>query len=290
MPTGCERSAIVSGRCFAGCRRRRADPRRGLRAAGSCSCSASPRTRGWCGCSRAVDRAPREADPRSGVASAGHAQLCAGLQADPALQSLVPGAVGRQRRARHRWPGRGDRDRRGRPGRGGARGRRDHPGHRLSRRRPARGRARARARRAAARRRVGGPAAGLSRHFGSRVSQSVSAARPQHRARAQLDDLHDRVPDRPRHVGDRCARRPAAGTIEVRAEACERYNRGLDQSLSGTVWERGCSTFYFDASGRNAVLWPDWTWRFRRRAARLDDDAYALTAPGPPRPPPRRPR
>ena len=73
----------------------------------------------------------------------------------------------------------------------------------------------------------------------------------------------------------------SADTIEVRAEACERYNRGLDASLAGTVWERGCSTFYFDASGRNAVLWPDWTWRFRRRAARFDDDAYTLTAPRP---------
>ena len=79
-------------------------------------------------------------------------------------------------------------------------------------------------------------------------------------------------------LGDR-----GADTIEVRAEACERYNRGLDASLAGTVWERGCSTFYFDASGRNAVLWPDWTWRFRRRAARFDDDAYTLTAPRPDR-------
>jgi NAD(P)-dependent dehydrogenase (short-subunit alcohol dehydrogenase family) len=36
----------------------------------------------------------------------------------------------------------------------------------------------------------------------------------------------------------------------------------------------GGSSFYLDATGRNATLWPDWTCRFRRRAARSDTDAY----------------
>jgi cation diffusion facilitator CzcD-associated flavoprotein CzcO len=85
------------------------------------------------------------------------------------------------------------------------------------------------------------------------------------------------------HVAAAIAALQARGssTIEVRAEACARYNGTLDAELAGTVWERGCSTFYFDASGRNAVLWPDWTWRFRRRAARFDATAYALDGPRP---------
>jgi cation diffusion facilitator CzcD-associated flavoprotein CzcO len=69
-----------------------------------------------------------------------------------------------------------------------------------------------------------------------------------------------------------------AQTIEVRGHVYERYNEQLDERLAGTVWDRGCSTFYFDSSGRNAVLWPDWTWRFRRRAAHFDDRAYAVAS------------
>ena len=32
--------------------------------------------------------------------------------------------------------------------------------------------------------------------------------------------------------------------------------------MHGTVWESGCASFYLDVTGRNGVLWPDWTWRF----------------------------
>ena len=38
------------------------------------------------------------------------------------------------------------------------------------------------------------------------------------------------------------------------------------------------SSWYLDETGRNSALWPDWTWRFRRRAARLDPAEYQLTA------------
>ncbi|MFZ0042395.1 MAG: NAD(P)/FAD-dependent oxidoreductase [Solirubrobacteraceae bacterium] len=75
--------------------------------------------------------------------------------------------------------------------------------------------------------------------------------------------------------------RLGARTIEVRPEAYEAFNRDLDERLAGTVWQEACSTWYFDVSGRNAALWPDWTWRFRRRAARFDHAAYALAADKP---------
>ncbi len=52
--------------------------------------------------------------------------------------------------------------------------------------------------------------------------------------------------------------------------------------MRGTVWDvGGCSSFYLDSTGRNATLWPDWTWRFRRRAKRFDTAAYQLTARAP---------
>ncbi len=45
--------------------------------------------------------------------------------------------------------------------------------------------------------------------------------------------------------------------------------------MRGTVWDiGGCSSFYLDATDRNATVSPDWTWRFRRKARRFDRDAY----------------
>lgn len=47
--------------------------------------------------------------------------------------------------------------------------------------------------------------------------------------------------------------------------------------MQGTVWDTGgCVSFYLDDTGRNATLWPDWTWRFRQRAAGFDAHAYRL--------------
>jgi cation diffusion facilitator CzcD-associated flavoprotein CzcO len=66
-------------------------------------------------------------------------------------------------------------------------------------------------------------------------------------------------------------------TIEISGEAHAQFNREVDERMQGTVWDTGgCSSFYIDASGRNATLWPDWTWRFRQRAARFDAGAYRL--------------
>ncbi|MGX6602956.1 flavin-containing monooxygenase, partial [Micromonosporaceae bacterium Da 78-11] len=69
--------------------------------------------------------------------------------------------------------------------------------------------------------------------------------------------------------------RKKARMAEVDPAAYQRYNRDVDTRLGGTVWNTGgCASFYFDAGGRNATLWPDWTWRFRRLAKR---DAYLMT-------------
>ena len=70
--------------------------------------------------------------------------------------------------------------------------------------------------------------------------------------------------------------RRAATTIEVRAEAYDDFNREVDARMKGTVWDSGCASFYLDATGRNGVLWPDWTWRFRRLSTQFDESAYAL--------------
>jgi cation diffusion facilitator CzcD-associated flavoprotein CzcO len=75
----------------------------------------------------------------------------------------------------------------------------------------------------------------------------------------------------------RAMRKHGADVAEVTAEAAERFNAALDERMQGTVWTTGCSSWYLDDTGRNATLWPDWTFRFRRRAARFDASHYALT-------------
>lgn len=73
--------------------------------------------------------------------------------------------------------------------------------------------------------------------------------------------------------------RAGAAAIEVTPDAHRAYNEEVDELLRGTVWDTGgCVSFYLDASGRNATLWPDFTWRFRKRLARLEPDAYTLSS------------
>jgi cation diffusion facilitator CzcD-associated flavoprotein CzcO len=82
------------------------------------------------------------------------------------------------------------------------------------------------------------------------------------------------------HVMDalRTMRERGAETVEVRPEAAERFNSVLERKHVDTVWTSGCSSWYLDDTGRNATIWPDWTWRFRQRTARFDPAEYTLSA------------
>jgi cation diffusion facilitator CzcD-associated flavoprotein CzcO len=79
----------------------------------------------------------------------------------------------------------------------------------------------------------------------------------------------------------RAMRENGAETIEVRPEAQAAYNDWLERKLEGTVWNTGCASWYLDHTGRNATIWPDWTFRFRRRVAEIDLGEYALGVPAP---------
>jgi cation diffusion facilitator CzcD-associated flavoprotein CzcO len=71
--------------------------------------------------------------------------------------------------------------------------------------------------------------------------------------------------------------RRGATQIEVRPDAYEAYNAHLQERLVGSVWNTGgCSSWYIDANGRNATIWPDFTWRFWQQTRRFDEPAYAL--------------
>jgi cation diffusion facilitator CzcD-associated flavoprotein CzcO len=80
------------------------------------------------------------------------------------------------------------------------------------------------------------------------------------------------VLDAVRHVAS-----AGASTVEVRADAQEAYNRGLQRRLSTTVWNTGgCKSWYLDANGRNTTLWPGYTWQFRRRTRHFDPWRYVM--------------
>ncbi|MBV9772842.1 MAG: NAD(P)/FAD-dependent oxidoreductase [Gemmatimonadetes bacterium] len=73
-------------------------------------------------------------------------------------------------------------------------------------------------------------------------------------------------------------RRRGVAALEPRPEAQAAFVAGVDERMRGTVWTAGgCRSWYLDATGRNSTLWPDFTWRFRRRAARFDPTAYLAT-------------
>ena len=69
-----------------------------------------------------------------------------------------------------------------------------------------------------------------------------------------------------------------ASRLEVRREAQEAFNAGLQRRMPRTVWNSGgCSSWYIDSNGLNTTIWPDFTWRFWQEARRFDPGAYELS-------------
>jgi cation diffusion facilitator CzcD-associated flavoprotein CzcO len=82
-----------------------------------------------------------------------------------------------------------------------------------------------------------------------------------------------------RHVLAALAALDEAGAdrIEVRREAADEFDRELRSALARTVWHSGCRNWYVDEGGNDPNQWPGPFSSYRRRAARLDPAAYALT-------------
>ena len=67
------------------------------------------------------------------------------------------------------------------------------------------------------------------------------------------------------------------GSVDVRADVLADFTAEIDRRMQGTVWMTGgCASWYIDSSGRNSTLWPDASWRFRRRVRRFDLDSYEV--------------
>jgi cation diffusion facilitator CzcD-associated flavoprotein CzcO len=74
----------------------------------------------------------------------------------------------------------------------------------------------------------------------------------------------------------RTMRLRGAAEFEVRPEAQAAYNEELQERLAGTVWNTGCNSWYIDRNGRNSIMWPGYTFEYRRRTRRFDTPAYRL--------------
>ena len=79
----------------------------------------------------------------------------------------------------------------------------------------------------------------------------------------------------------RTLKRRGVEVFDVKPEVQQRYNAELQEQLQGTVWNTGgCSSWYLDRNGKNTVLWPTWTWKYRRRTRRFDAESYRLERVG----------
>jgi cation diffusion facilitator CzcD-associated flavoprotein CzcO len=71
-------------------------------------------------------------------------------------------------------------------------------------------------------------------------------------------------------------RRHQLTELEVRPEVEDAYNTTLVARSRRSVWKSGCRSWYLDEAGRNTVLWPDLTFRFRAATRRFRPEDYLL--------------
>ncbi|QOR67167.1 NAD(P)/FAD-dependent oxidoreductase [Cytobacillus suaedae] len=63
--------------------------------------------------------------------------------------------------------------------------------------------------------------------------------------------------------------------IEPTVLALERFVAQTDKKMEGTVWiSGGCKSWYLDNTGRNSTIWPDFTFKYRKQAAKFKKQDY----------------
>jgi cation diffusion facilitator CzcD-associated flavoprotein CzcO len=77
----------------------------------------------------------------------------------------------------------------------------------------------------------------------------------------------------------RVTERHGMGIFEVRENVERAFNNELQRRLQGSVWTSGgCQSWYIDEHGRNATIWPGFTWPYHRRTRRFTAADYTLRA------------
>jgi cation diffusion facilitator CzcD-associated flavoprotein CzcO len=79
-------------------------------------------------------------------------------------------------------------------------------------------------------------------------------------------------------------RKKGLASVEVRADAQARFNAEVQRRLRRTVWASGCMSWYLTRTGKNTTIWPGFTFEFRLRTRRFDEESYDVArvahAPG----------
>ena len=71
--------------------------------------------------------------------------------------------------------------------------------------------------------------------------------------------------------------RPDVKALDVRSSVQDAYNEEIARRAERTVWNSGgCASWYLDENGRNSIMWPDFTFRYRRLLERFDPAAYEV--------------
>ncbi|MBZ2168162.1 flavin-containing monooxygenase [Marinobacter sp. F4216] len=64
--------------------------------------------------------------------------------------------------------------------------------------------------------------------------------------------------------------------MEVAGDRQNQYVSEIQSGLEGSVWSSGCHSWYLDASGKNTVNWPGFTFTYRWSTRRVDPDNYSF--------------
>ncbi len=67
--------------------------------------------------------------------------------------------------------------------------------------------------------------------------------------------------------------------LDARPSAVNAWNRKVQQRMTRTVWNSGCTSWYLDANGRNTTVWPGTTAEFRKVTRRIDFAEYQVLRP-----------
>ena len=69
--------------------------------------------------------------------------------------------------------------------------------------------------------------------------------------------------------------------IEPKREAQQRFIGQIAKGLEGTVWETGgCTSWYLDETGRNASIWPSYTFSYRHLSKYFRSEDYMVRLAG----------
>lgn len=73
------------------------------------------------------------------------------------------------------------------------------------------------------------------------------------------------------------ADRHGLGTLEVRQSAQDAFNARIQERLKTTIWTTGgCTSWYLNERDGTSVLWPGFTWSFRKALKRFDHENYEM--------------